>query len=141
MTNKGMLELCKIYYDKETFKHAKRVANEAKYLVPFFKLPYDNWENFVYQLGLAHDLYEDTNIAQNTWFDYDFEKNLQLLTHKKYSTYNSYLYDIKETARNDKRLMPAFIVKLADIYDHFNESATLTEELKNKYIQAIPYLL
>ena len=88
MTNPGMFELCYLYYDEKTMEHAKRVANEAKSLCNLFKLPCANWDNFVYQLGLAHDLYEDTTIKQGAWFDNDFEENLQLLTKEKDIDYN-----------------------------------------------------
>ena len=47
MTDTGMLELCYLYYDEKTKKHAKRVANEAKSLCNLFKLHYANWDNFV----------------------------------------------------------------------------------------------
>ena len=141
MTNTGMFELCYLYYDEKTMEHAKRVAQEAKHLCCFFKLPYDNWENFVYQLGLAHDLYEDTNIKQGTWFDSKFEKNLQLLTKGKDEDYNEYIGKIHDVAKDDKECLPAYIVKLADIWDHFAQVDTLTEKLKNKYVAAMPYLI
>ncbi len=141
MTNTGMFELCYLYYDKKTMEHAKRVANKAKDLCKFFKLPYANWDNFIYQLGLAHDLYEDTKIKQGVWFDEDFEENLQLLTKGKDVDYNDYITKIRVKAVSNPKYMPAYIVKLADISDHFAETATLTEKLKNKYVAAMPYLI
>ena len=140
MTNAGMFELCYLYYDEKTMKHAKRVANEAKSLCNLFtSLPYTN--NFVYQLGLAHDLYEDTTIKQGVWFDKDFEKNLQLLTKEKDVDYNDYITKIRRMAEINPRYMPAYIVKLADIHDHFAQVDTLTDKLKNKYAAAMPYLI
>ena len=140
MTNTGMFELCYLYYDEKTMEHAKRVANKAKDLCNFFKLPYANWDNFIYQLGLAHDLYEDTKIKRGVWFDEDFEENLQLLTKGRDVDYNDYITTIRVKANNPK-YMPAYIVKLADISDHFAQSTTLTEKLKNKYVTAMPYLI
>ena len=139
MTDTGMLELCYLYYDEKTMKHAKRVANEAKSLRNLFKLPYAN-RDFVYQLGLAHDLYEDTTIKRGVWFDRDFEENLQLLTKEKDVNYNDYIAKIRKMAINPT-YMPAYIVKLADMHDHFAQVDTLTDKLKNKYVAAMPYLI
>ena len=141
MTNTGMFELCYLYYDEKTMEHAKRVANEAKSLCKLFKLPYANWDNFVYQLGLAHDLYEDTAIKQGAWFDKDFEENLQLLTKEKDVDYNDYIAKIRGMATSNSKYMPAYIVKLADMRDHFAQVDTLTNKLKNKYAAAMPYLI
>lgn len=141
MTNMGMFELCYLYYDEKTLEHAKRVANEAMNLCRLFKLPYANWDNFVYQLGLAHDLYEDTNIKQGAWFDKDFEENLQLLTKEKDVCYNDYVAKIRGMAASNPKYLPAYIVKLADMHDHFAQVGTLTEKLKNKYAAAMPYLI
>ena len=141
MTNAGMLELCYLYYDEKTIEHAKRVANEAKHLCCFFKLPYSNYDNFIYQLGLAHDLYEDTNIKQGAWFDETFEKNLKLLTREKDEDYNEYIGKIHDMAISNPEYIPAYIVKLADMYDHFAQVDTLIEKLKNKYVAAMPYLI
>lgn len=140
MTNTGMFELCYLYYDEKTMEHAKRVANEAQSLCKLFKLPYSR-DNFVYQLGLAHDLYEDTTIKQGAWFDNDFEENLQLLTKEKDVDYNDYIAKIREMAASNFKYMPAYIVKLADMHDHFAQVDTLTDKLKNKYMAAMPYLI
>lgn len=139
MTNNAMLELCNLYYDKQTFEHAKRVATKAEEIAHFFNLSYETYY-FVYQLGLAHDLYEDTDIKRNTWFDEKFEKNLSLLTKEKDEDYNKYIKKIHLMTKNNPDYMPAYIVKLADIYDHFAQTETLTEKLKEKYVAAIAYL-
>ena len=139
MTNNAMLELCNLYYDEKTFEHAKRVANKAEEITRFFNLSYETYY-FIYQLGLAHDLYEDTDIKRNTWFDEKFEKNLSLLTREKDEDYNKYIEKIRLMTKNNPDYMPAYIVKLADMYDHFIQTETLTEKLKEKYIAAIAYL-
>ena len=139
MTNAAILELCSLYYDEKTFEHAKRVATKAEEITHFFNLSYETYY-FVYQLGLAHDLYEDTNIKRNTWFDKKFEENLSLLTKEKDEDYNKYIERIYSMTKNHPDYMPAYIVKLADMYDHFTQTETLTEKLKEKYIAAIAYL-
>ena len=139
MTNNAMLELCNLYYDEKTFEHAKRVATKAEEITRFFNLSYETYY-FVYQLGLAHDLYEDTDIKRNIWFDEKFEKNLSLLTRENDEDYNKYIEKIHSMTKNNPDYMPAYIVKLADIYDHFAQTKTLTEKLKEKYVAAIAYL-
>ena len=139
MTDTGMLELCYLYYNEKTMEHAKRVANEAKSLYNLFTSLHCT-NSFVYQLGLAHDLYEDTTIKRCVWFDRDFEENLQLLTKEKDVNYNDYIAKIRKMAINPI-YMPAYIVKLADMHDHFAQVDTLTDELKNKYVAAMPYLI
>lgn len=149
MTNTGMFELCYLYYDEKTMEHAKRVANKAKsiYKTIYFYAKETcgmygaDMSNFIYQLGLAHDLYEDTKIKQGVWFNEDFEENLQLLTKEKDINYNDYITKIHKKAVSDSKYMPAYIVKLADMSDHFAQSTTLTEKLKNKYVAAMPYLI
>ena len=140
MTNNAMLELCNLYYNKQTFEHAKRVATKAEEITRFFNLSYETYY-FVYQLGLAHDLYEDTTIKQGAWFDKDFEENLQLLTKEKDVDYNDYIAKIRGMAASNPKYMPAYIVKLADMHDHFAQVDTLTDKLKNKYAAAMPYLI
>ena len=140
MTNTGMFELCYLYYDEKTMEHAKRGANEAKSLCNLFtSLPYTN--DFVYRLGLAHDLYEDTTIKRGVWFDNDFEENLQLLTKREDENYNDYIAKIRGMAASNPKYIPAYIVKLADMHDHFAQVDTLTDKLKNKYVAAMPYLI
>lgn len=139
LSDKAMLELCQLYYDEETFRHAIRVAEYAKDIYKLY--PYKaGEEKIIYHLALAHDLYEDTDISQNTWFDNNFEGNLQLLTKEKDESYNDYIAKIRREAVIPT-YKPAYIVKLADMKDHLSQTETLTEELKNKYISAMKYLL
>ena len=149
MTNTGMFELCYLYYDEKTMEHAKRVANKAQSIYRMIYLYTKeitgfypgNISNFIYQLGLAHDLYEDTKIKQGVWFEEDFEENLQLLTKEKDVNYNDYIAKIHKMAIKNPKYMPAYIVKLADMHDHFAQVDTLTDKLKNKYTAAMPYLI
>ena len=140
MTTVAIDELCKLYYDEQTYAHARRVAKRALGIASFFKYNLET-SKIVYNLGLAHDLYEDTDIKQGVWFDNAFEDNLQLLTKKPSSTYEQYITGIKHNALHNTYLLPAYIVKLADIADHFEQKDTLTDRLKEKYIDALPYLL
>lgn len=140
LSDKAMLELCRIYYDEETFEHAKRVAEYAIDIYKLYNYYKAGEEKSIYHLALAHDLYEDTDISQNTWFDNNFEANLQLLTKEENESYNDYIAKIRKEAVIPT-YKPAYIVKLADIKDHLSQTETLTEKLKNKYISAMKYLL
>lgn len=135
-------ELCKMYYDEETFAHAQRVADQARRLSSLFNhcslFAPDN--DFVFQLGLAHDLYEDTSITKGIWFDERFENNLKLLTKPSDVDYNTYVHRIYTTACYNDYYFPAYVVKLADMHDHLAQTETLTERLKDKYVAAMPYL-
>ena len=71
----------------------------------------------------------------------DFEENLQLLTKGKDVNYNDYIAKIRGMAASNPKYMPAYIVKLADMHDHFAQVDTLTDKLKNKYAAAMPYLI
>lgn len=140
MTNEAILELCHLYYDEKTYKHAIRVAEKTKELALLFAIS-ANYTKLLYTLALAHDLYEDTNIKRGVWFESNFELNLSLLTKEKDEDYIEYIKKIKDKATKDPYFFPAYIVKIADIWDHFNEKETLTDKLKNKYCEAITYLL
>lgn len=142
MTNQAMLELCTIYYDETTLEHAKRVAEKAKNLYQIFDTSFSGGSDFLFQLGLAHELYEKTNITKKIWFDENFENNLILLTKTSNISYEDYILVIRNRAFNHKNIyMPAYIVKLADISDNFTQVNTLTDELKNKYVAAISCLI
>lgn len=72
-------------------------------------------------------------------------KVLERLTKKTSENYIDYikrlrtLRDSSETDTID--LIVAYIVKLADMKDHLMQKDTLTDKLKEKYWNALPYLL
>ena len=53
-------------------------------------------------------------------------------------TYEEYIQDIKNAYKNYPEV---YWVKLADMKDHLTQTGTLTDELKEKYLKALPYLL
>jgi len=140
METSAIKELCKIYYDEITFKHAERVAKYTRDLYELFHRSSVS-PNFIFNLGFAHDLYEDTSITKEVWFDKVFEDNLQLLTKDPYENYIDYIKKIRQAAKEDPYYFPAYIVKLADMHDHLAQTETLTDRLKNKYLTALPYLI
>lgn len=137
---KEMLELCKKYYSKEKLEHTKRVALHVPVIGKLFSPRQKDWDGVIC-LALAHDLYEDTAIERGKYFDDKFERNLLLLTRDKNTKYTNYISNIRAAALADENYLAAYIVKLADMWDHLNQTETLTDKRKEKYIKALPYLL
>lgn len=135
-------DIAKKYYDEKTYQHALRVA---KYVAQDNTIPTEKLE-MATVLAILHDLKEDTK-----WDGYIDEKlfpniNVQymefcldLLTHNiKEEDYNSYIKKI----RYSYYLYPeAYFVKKADIKDHLMLKDTLTNKLKEKYLDALRYFL
>lgn len=136
-TFSDVLKISEKYYDKDTFYHAIRVAvNVANDNL----IPTDKLDDCIV-LALLHDLFEDTdsNLEDfNACFNYRVETCLEMLTKNKEDTYEQYLNNIKENYINYPE---AYWVKLADIKDHLTQTETLTDELKEKYLKALPCLL
>jgi hypothetical protein len=86
-----------------------------------------------------HDLIEDTEYTGSELPE-NFYKALKLLTKPKEQDYIEYIKNIKDTSNTDWRIC-AYWVKLADMKDHLAQTDTLTDKLKEKYLNALPYLL
>lgn len=137
------LRMAERYYNRETFMHALRTA---EYTVQSPFIP-DGRLGFCVALALMHDLVEDTAYRDRAielcWrggpcYDPYLYQCLMLLSREKDTSYLDYIDEIRRGARD----MPeAYIVKLADMKDHFAERDTLTPELAEKYMEALPHLL
>lgn len=135
--------LAEFYHTPETYRHVERVARNVMYN-PFIDKEY---KLECVCLAYMHDLMEDTVYDNIPFFETDFgymephefHRALCLLTKPEEMDYNRYLGNI--SALNDVPHKCAWWVKLADIKDHLQEKETLTEKLKNKYLEALPYLL
>ena len=127
------IRVARNYYDDKTYYHAIRVAAYAaeSNLIPDNKLQ----DSVI--LAILHDLLEDTEFDDAGMFGYYMEDCLGIIT-KKEATYEDYLRKIKENYMNYPE---AYWVKLADIKDHLCQTETLTNELKEKYLKALPCLL
>lgn len=85
---------------------------------------------------------EDTDVSikdivKATGYSESFLSNvLGALTKTKDESYINYIKRLK----TNKSIYP-YVVKLADMKDHLNQSDTLTDRLKEKYWEALPYLL
>lgn len=128
------LKIAEKYYNQDTFYHAVRVAvNVANdNLIPENKI-----DNCII-LALMHDLSEDTDFSLDNKFGSYIKSCLELLTKNKEDSYEQYLTKIKS---NYKMYPESYWVKLADMKDHLTQTKTLTDELKEKYLKALPCLL
>lgn len=91
-------------------------------------------------LAVMHDLIEDTDYhgeSLGNRFEY-FNECLRLITKPKNIDYITYVKRIRECSDTKPEV---YWVKMADIKDHLSQTETLTEKLKEKYLNALPYLL
>lgn len=135
----ALLSLCAERYDEKTFQHCLRVA---KFAAENVCLESEDEKLTAYQVALAHDLIEDTTtsieeIAEAMGSSISFVENvLSALTKGKTEKYVDYIIRLK------KNTSPyPYIVKLADMKDHLTQTDTLTDKLREKHIEALPYLL
>lgn len=127
------IEMAEKYYTKENFEHALRVAGYIKenQMIQKEKL------EFCEALAVMHDLVEDTEFYP-TEFEGYMKESLLLLTRFPETSYIDYCSNIK---KNAGKYPESYWVKLADMKDHLSQTETLTESLKKRYLQALPYLL
>ena len=136
----SVLRLCASAYKLETYMHCLRVAEYAANNV-VVKDDEDNRET-AYILGLCHDLLEDTevtleHISEATGYSLGFLENvLGALTKQSDESYVDYIQRVKSNSS-----FYTYVVKLADMKDHLTQVNTLTDKLKEKYWEALPYLL
>lgn len=122
------------YYDGEKYQHAMRVADavKANIIIP------EEQKERCYKLAIMHDLLEDTSYSIHELKNSYYINCLKILTKEKSQNYIEYIQNIKASAQ----LYPeAYWVKLADMKDHLAQKETLTERLKQKYLDALPELL
>ena len=136
----AVLRLCASAYKLETYMHCLRVAEYAANNV-MVKDDSEDMET-AYILGLCHDLLEDTevtieHIAQATGYSKGFLENvLGALTKRSDESYIDYIKRVKANSSPY-----TYVIKLADMKDHLTQTETLTDKLKEKYWNALPYLL
>lgn len=123
----------------DTFNHAVRVM---QYVMSNPLIPEDIHDDCIV-VAIAHDLLEDTNINIGNLpicCGATTINALQLLTKEEDVEYVDYIKNLKQNF-----LMPAgqiaYWVKMADMKDHLAQKDTLTDRLKKKYLEALPFLL
>ncbi len=130
------LRIAKQYYNPDTYKHVLRVAG---FVADNILIPDNKMDNCI-ALAIMHDLEEDTNWDKNKCCELDkyLKDSIGLITRKKNVSYIEYIKNIKE---NMVLYPEVYWVKIADMKDHLAQTETLTDKLKEKYIEALPYLL
>lgn len=144
-TEMGVIEhaikVARKYYDETTYYHVMRVA---AYVVNDNLIPGGRVMERCVVLAIMHDLQEDTEFnylkdSGEDFYDTYIEKCLELLTRDKEKvSYEDYLKNIKD---NYNSYPEAYWVKMADMKDHLSEKDTLTDKLKEKYLNALSCLL
>ena len=129
------LRFAKEYYTEEGYNHAMRVAG---YVAEMRMIPY-NYQDECVALAIMHDLVEDTEYKPTQLPEY-FGKALKLLTKEKDQSYKEYCKTLKESTTLTYGQC-AYYVKLADIKDHLSQKETLTDKLKEKYLEGLAELL
>lgn len=141
------VEIAEKYYDKETLEHAYRVAENIRDSTVIKLYDPTQFEyNLLYDAALLHDILEDTDYIFNVddWVDDPY--GLQVfsivlnVTKPKHEKYNIYISKIANDVWKDFDKY-AYMVKIADMMDHLKQKETLTDNLKEKYLGALPYLL
>lgn len=130
------LRTAKEHYTRKTYDHAIRVAS---YVAENPMIPDKKMDTCI-ALAVMHDLIEDTDYTGESLgnrFEY-FNECLRLITKPKNMDYITYVKRIRECSDTKPEV---YWVKMADIKDHLSQAETLTENLKEKYLNALPYLL
>lgn len=130
------MRMAKQYYKPKTYEHALRVAG---YVAENPMIPNDKMDDCI-ALAIMHDLIEDTEYTGGCFSSgyCHFEECLNLLTKPKDMDYLKYIKKIRDYSDTKPEV---YWVKMADMKDHLSETVTLTDELKEKYLKALPYLL
>ena len=145
---------CAQHYDEATLKHAYRVKNHMINSPLFDHLSSDE-QYLACIVALFHDIiktnFDDMSIRSSVTRLICPETNkytalannaLHRLTQHPEEDYIHYIKRLREC---DKSMgfynSIAYIIKLADIKDHLMQKDTLTDKLKRKYWNALPYLL
>ena len=146
---KNALSIAAKYYTPEDFAHAKRVA---EYIITHPFIP-EQYRICCTCLALMHDLLEDTSYTNEPEFELDswssgglspmeFHEALLLLTRPKDMEYMSYIKRFHLLNGPTKAVNEcAWWVKLADMKDHFAQRETLSDSLKQRYLQGLSCLL
>lgn len=131
-----VIELAQKNYDKKTYEHAMRVAHfiEGNELIP------DHLKSFCVKLAICHDLIEDTDVSLG-FFTGDFQLALDAITKPEKEMYKSYIKYIKGLDMREEWCQAVYWVKIADMKDHLSQKETLTERLKEKYLEGLAILL
>jgi len=133
-----MLHLALTHLPAKTYDHSLRVMI---YVMCNDSIPQDIHDDCIIA-AIAHDLIEDAHLEPRDFptLDDDLWDALQALTKRDNEDYVEYIKNIKG-ARGVRFGQIAYWVKIADMKDHLSQKHTLTDKLKAKYLEALPFLL
>ena len=144
-------DLAKDKYDDYTYDHAIKVSKYAIDFTMSTNMAITLFEDscLIEALGIAHDLIEDTDLTYDdikscfpdkipVMAKKIFIDSLEILTRRKDESYEDY---IDRVHINRVTYPYSYIVKIADMKDHLCRKETLTDRLKNKYVNALAVLL
>lgn len=94
-------------------------------------------------LAYMHDLVEDTDFVESEMYknlNEAVKMALTLITKGKDESYDEYCQKLRDNSGMGPGKM-AWLVKLADMKDHLNQTETLSERRKEKYLSGLRFLL
>lgn len=130
--------ICKKYYSDDKYRHAVRVMKCLNLdMIPF------RLHEACKIIALMHDLLEDTDFDWNGVWPLDIYNAVNRITHKKEKEYYKYyIRRIREACSYDMDVdICVWWVKLADMKEHLSRKETLTDKLKEKYLEGLAELL
>lgn len=132
------LTLAEKYYPKKKLQHALRVALYASEIARTDArcgLQKHLTVDYAFTVGILHDIVEDTDVSQG-YIEEEFPiyvaEAVELLTKSEDVSYVDYIDNL--LASED---LLAFWVKKADMKDHIEQTETLTDKLKEKYLPVL----
>lgn len=140
------MKIAKESLSANKFEHSMQVAFYADEVC--LSINYRKREE-VAAVAILHDVLEDASdeVKANLRPIFDTELStsqyqaLKLLTKAKDESYVDYIKAIKEASLKNDFGEIAYIVKLADMKDHLSRVETLTDKLKEKYLEGFRYLI
>jgi (p)ppGpp synthase/HD superfamily hydrolase len=136
------LSLAEKHYPKKKLQHAIRVAGYAVEIASRDSrkgLQKHLNEDYAFTVGILHDLVEDTEVRMEE-IDYNFPieiaEAVEILTKPDDVAYTDYIDNLLESEN-----ILAYWVKKADMKDHLSLKDTLTDRLKQKYLEGLAELL
>lgn len=135
---RSIISLAATHLPKNVYDHSLRVMI---YVMSNTDIPTEMRDECILT-AIAHDLLEDSIVTLEDLpsMPEHIVDAIMLLTKDKHVHYVEYIRRIV-ASRGKYYGNIAYWVKLADMKDHLAQQDTLTDKLKAKYLEALPYLL
>jgi len=135
-----LLDLVRMNLASREYEHSLRVM---QYVMCNPLIPEEIHDDCICA-AIAHDLLEDSRVEARQ-LSVSCSPNvlnaIKLLTKPENMSYEAYIKEIKRNSLLPTGGTIAYWVKMADMKDHLAQSSTLTDALKEKYLNALPYLM